>query len=129
MNSAFGTIIEVCGGTDQDGDGLTGACDIPYYNNCSLCRSNQGTWTPDTDDVDLTVGLSDANGAITWVVQYNFATVSPCDDCDDDQIDDPGCESIDDVIQATLVDPLGVSIDPINVTLQRSDHCNDPLPN
>ena len=70
-----------CNPVDTDGDGFTGACSLPEYdNNCSECVANLGTWAPDQTENGATSGSYDDNqslcitnssGQCTWIIHYS----------------------------------------------------------
>ena len=70
-----------CDPVDTDGDGVTGTCSIPEFdNNCSLCVSNLGTWAPDQTengtasgsyDDNQSVCITNSSGQCTWIIHYS----------------------------------------------------------
>ena len=75
-----------CNPVDTDGDGNTGTCSDPNFdNNCSECVANLGTWTPDTDangpngtswDDNQSLCITNSSGQCSWIIHYS-ETLTP----------------------------------------------------
>jgi len=70
-----------CNPVDTDGDGNTGTCSDPDFNNdCSQCVANLGAWTPDTDangtngtswDDNQSLCITNSSGQCSWIIHYS----------------------------------------------------------
>jgi len=137
LNAPGATIVNVCDGIDQDGDG-SGICfddangdgvmfggeeQLPF-NTCTVCGENGGTWAADDGDNDgfpddgipdddPIYGITNNSGQVTWTIRYDLG-INICENCGENNAQ---CNDFDSNITVTLLNPQGGVSDPQTVTV------------